>query len=85
MELIGMSLGSLLLGSLADRIGRRATILSCLCVMAVGMLPASTSTGIVTLWAGRMLTGLGIGSCRRDQAHSVTIQFSWLLRSAPAC
>lgn len=61
MELIGMSLGSLLLGSLADRIGRRATILSCLCVMAVGMLLASTSTGIVTLCAWRVLTGLGIG------------------------
>lgn len=61
MELIGMSLGSLLLGSLADRIGRRATILSCLCVMAVGMVLASTSTGIVTLSVWRVLTGVGIG------------------------
>jgi benzoate transport len=61
MELIGMSIGSLLLGSIADRIGRRATILSCLCVMAVGMLLAASSTGIVTLCAWRVLTGIGIG------------------------
>lgn len=61
MELIGMALGSLLLGSVADRIGRRATILSCLCVMAVGMLLAATATGIATLSMYRVMTGIGIG------------------------
>src|SRR3982751_4798763 len=61
MELLGMSLGSLFLGSIADRIGRRATILGCLGVMAVGMMLASTADGVATLSAWRVLTGIGIG------------------------
>ena len=47
MELIGMALGSIFLGSLADRIGRRPTVLGCLVVMATGMFMATTSTGIL--------------------------------------
>lgn len=61
MELIGMAVGSLALGRMADRLGRRATILSCLGVMAVGMLGASSASGVVILSAWRLLTGLGIG------------------------
>ena len=38
MELIGMAVGSILLGGLADRFGRRPTILGCLSVMAIGMV-----------------------------------------------
>jgi len=47
MELVGMALGSIFLGSLADKIGRRPTVLGCLVVMATGMLMATTSTGIL--------------------------------------
>ena len=47
MELIGMALGSIFLGSLADRIGRRPTVLGCLVVMATGMYMATTSTGVL--------------------------------------
>jgi MFS family permease len=47
MELFGMALGSIFLGSLADRIGRRPTVLGCLVVMATGMFMATTSTGIL--------------------------------------
>ncbi|MEZ0242862.1 MAG: MFS transporter, partial [Sphingomonas sp.] len=61
MELIGMAAGSLLLGRIADRIGRRATILSCLMVMTAGMLAAATAHDVQTLSAWRLLTGLGIG------------------------
>ena len=56
-----MAVGSLFLGNIADRIGRRAMILSCLCVMAIGMVLASTADGIGTLSAWRVLTGIGIG------------------------
>jgi MFS family permease len=45
MELFGMALGSLALGSVADRIGRRPTVLGCLAVMATGMIMVTTSTG----------------------------------------
>lgn len=61
MELIGMAAGSLLLGGLADRIGRRATILSCLALMSIGMFGAASAGSIEILSAWRVLTGLGIG------------------------
>ena len=47
MELIGMALGSIFLGSLADKVGRRPTVLGCLVVMATGMFMATTSNGIL--------------------------------------
>src|ERR1044071_8390514 len=40
MELVGMAVGSVLLGGLADRIGRRPTLLGCLVTMAFGMFMA---------------------------------------------
>jgi benzoate transport len=61
MELLGMAAGSVLLGNVADRIGRRPTILACLCVMAAGMFGASHATGVEMLSAIRLFTGLGIG------------------------
>ena len=61
MELVGMALGSLTLGRLADTAGRRNTILLCLALMTVGMLGAASAGGVVTLSAWRVLTGLGIG------------------------
>ncbi|MDG2534168.1 MFS transporter [Sphingomonas sp. HITSZ_GF] len=61
MELIGMAAGSVLLGNVADRIGRRPTILGCLCVMAIGMFAAAHATGVEMLSAIRLFTGLGIG------------------------
>jgi len=47
MELIGMAFGSIFLGSLADRIGRRPTVLGCLVVMATGMIMVTTSNGVL--------------------------------------
>jgi benzoate transport len=61
MELIGMSAGSIFIGSLADRIGRRPVTLICLVVMAIGMWLASTAHDVTTLKVFRLLTGLGIG------------------------
>lgn len=61
MELIGMATGSVLIGNLADRIGRRPTILACLVVMAAGMLLSALSRDVAFLSATRLATGLGIG------------------------
>jgi benzoate transport len=47
MELIGMAFGSILLGGLADKIGRRPTMLVCLLVMAIGMFMVTTSNGVL--------------------------------------
>ncbi len=46
-ELIGMALGSIFLGGLADKIGRRPTVLGCLVVMALGMYMATSSSFVV--------------------------------------
>ena len=40
-----MAIGSILLGGVADKIGRRPTILGCLAVMAFGMVMATTVQG----------------------------------------
>lgn len=61
MELIGMALGSVVLGGLADRIGRRPTVLACLVIMAGGMALATTAGSVVNLSIIRLVTGLGIG------------------------
>jgi MFS family permease len=61
MELIGMAVGSILLGGLADRIGRKPTIMGCLVVMAAGMMLAPQSENVTQLSIWRVLTGLGIG------------------------
>ena len=61
MELFGMAAGSVLIGNVADRIGRRPTILGCLVVMATGMFVASLATGVTMLSVTRLITGVGIG------------------------
>lgn len=61
MELIGMGLGSLIFGNVADRYGRRRTILGCLVGMTAGMGLAATADSTLSLSAYRVVTGLGIG------------------------
>ncbi len=61
MELIGMGVGSLLLGGMADKYGRRPIILACLTLMAGGMFKASTAMSPQALSAYRFITGIGIG------------------------
>ncbi len=60
-ELVGMALGSAILGGMADRIGRRPTILGCLAIMTIGMFLASTATAMTPMLVYRFGTGLGIG------------------------
>lgn len=61
MELLGMGFGSILLGSAADRFGRRPTIMACLACMTVGMFMVTTTDSILELSFWRIVTGLGIG------------------------
>ena len=61
MELIGMGVGSIAIGGLADRIGRRRTLLGCLVVMATGMLMATQAKNVYVLSVWRVVTGFGIG------------------------
>jgi benzoate transport len=61
MELIGMGVGSFLLGGVADKVGRKPTLMACLVLMASGMFGATTAPtpAILSIW--RILTGIGIG------------------------
>src|SRR5207237_4744336 len=61
MELIGMALGSMFLGSIADKIGRSPTMLGCVVVMAAGMIAAKSVMNVIDLSACRVITGLDIG------------------------
>src|SRR5256714_12315858 len=45
MELLGMALGALLLGCVADKLGRRPTILGCRVAIAIGMFGAGHPPG----------------------------------------
>jgi MFS family permease len=60
-ELIGMGFGSVILGSMADRFGRKPAMLLCLAIMATGMYMAHAAAGVWTLTVWRFITGLGIG------------------------
>lgn len=59
--LIGMALGSVLLGRIADLIGRRITVLSSVALATAGMYLAATAQDVVQLGIWRVLTGLGVG------------------------
>lgn len=61
MELIGMAVGSIVIGALADRAGRRPTMLGCLVAMTAGMALAALAGDVVILSAVRFATGIGIG------------------------
>ena len=76
MELIGMAVGSAVLGGVANRVGRRPAILGCLAVMATGMVMATTASGLAGLlptW--RIVTGLGIGGMLAA-IDAVSMEFS---------
>ncbi len=60
-ELIGMGFGSLLLGRLADKVGRKPGMLYCLVIMAIGMYLAHSAQSVASLTFYRLFTGLGIG------------------------
>jgi len=75
MELFGMAVGSIALGGMADRFGRRPTILSCLLLMTAGMYAASLVGSVNQLLVARFVTGLGIGGMLAS-TNAMTAEFS---------
>lgn len=61
LELLGMAVGSIVMGSLADARGRRPTMLAGLLIVTVGMLVAGIANSVYILGAARVFTGIGIG------------------------
>lgn len=74
-ELFGMAIGSIVLGRVADMIGRRPLMLGCLVVMATGMFLATLAYGIYDLMIYRVYTGLGIGGMLAS-INAVAAEFS---------
>ena len=79
MELIGMGIGSILVGWLADQLGRRYTILACVSIMAAGMTMAAYARGVYDLSIWRVFTGIGIGGVLAA-SNAVAAEFSSLRR-----
>lgn len=59
--LIGMALGSIALGSLADALGRKRLIHICLITVTIGMVLSAYTQSQLQLLALRFVTGVGIG------------------------
>ena len=57
MELIGMGIGAFIVGDVADRIGRRPTILLSLVIVTIGMALAATAMSVALsgCWPGKSL------------------------------
>lgn len=79
IELFGMAVGSMLIGGLADRFGRRPAILGCLVLMTFGMLFAASAASVVALSVYRFTTGLGIGGMLAS-VTAMSAEFSNLRR-----
>lgn len=58
---VGMALGALILGPLADVLGRRRLVLLCVGLMGLGMVLSAGADNLTQLILMRILTGLGIG------------------------
>ncbi|GGG69746.1 major facilitator superfamily permease [Kocuria dechangensis] len=59
--LIGMAVGSLVLGPFADRYGRRNILVLALAVNALGLFLSTTAGSAFELGLWRVVTGLGVG------------------------
>ncbi|MBN1904545.1 MAG: MFS transporter [Deltaproteobacteria bacterium] len=81
MELIGMGIGSIALGWVADATGRRKTMLVCLLMMALGMFMVTQSANVIELSIYRIITGLGIGGLLAS-ITAITAEFSNLKNRA---
>ncbi len=59
--LVGMAFGSIVLGSLADTLGRKRLVHICLFTVTIGMIVSAYTQSQLQLLAMRFVTGVGIG------------------------
>ena len=60
-SLVGLLIGALLFGPVADKIGRRWVVLTCTAIFGVFTIITATSTNETQLLIFRFITGLGLG------------------------
>ena len=73
--LVGIMIGQVLLGPLADRIGRRPVVLLCTAVFAAGSLATTLASGPTSLLLLRLATGIGLGGATPN-IIALTAEFS---------
>jgi MFS transporter, AAHS family, 4-hydroxybenzoate transporter len=86
--LVGMMIGALAFGPIADRFGRRPVLIVCPLIFGVGALLTATADSVTSLLLYRLLTGLGMGGAmpntialtaeympKRSRASAVMIMF----------
>jgi MFS transporter, AAHS family, 4-hydroxybenzoate transporter len=85
-SMIGMAIGSIAMGWLGDRIGRKNSYITCLAFLCVGSLLSGQAQGLWALFAWRLLTGIGLGGVTPLAATLITEWTSRRVRSvAIAC
>src|SRR5215468_7716369 len=72
--LVGMMIGALASGPLADRFGRRPVLLVCPLIFGAGSLLTATSSSVAMLLVFRLFTGLGMGGAMPN-AIALTAEF----------
>src|SRR5262245_39497609 len=60
--LIGMAIGALTLGPLADRVGRRPVLIGAMGLLAICMFATAQATSVRELLFLRLVTGIGMGA-----------------------
>jgi MFS transporter, AAHS family, 4-hydroxybenzoate transporter len=60
-SLIGMAVGSVVLGRLGDRVGRKSAFIACLVSLAAGSLLSAHANSLRELFLWRTATGIGLG------------------------
>jgi AAHS family 4-hydroxybenzoate transporter-like MFS transporter len=60
-SLIGMAVGSVVLGRLGDRVGRRRAFIACLLSLCAGSLLSAHAGTLGELFVWRVVTGIGLG------------------------
>jgi major inositol transporter-like SP family MFS transporter len=58
----GAALGALLGGRLADRMGRKGSLLVCACLFLVGAVICATAPNVTVMVVGRIILGFGVGA-----------------------
>src|SRR5262249_60769123 len=58
---VGVMVGALTFGPIADRIGRKPVLIACALTFGLGSLVTATPTTVASLTAFRIVTGFGMG------------------------